>query len=118
MESLETEIDVIFQQGAVYWLQLEPTAIPHPHVIVYPNTPQPQQIVVCAITTNARKISVPANILLEIGEANLPKASIIEVSKHFIIHQAQLGDFIGILSPRRVDQIIAGMRFLRLSFFD
>jgi mRNA interferase MazF len=105
------------QQGAVYWLQLEPIAIPHPHVIVYPDTPQAGQGVVCAITTNQRKISVPANILLEVGEANLPKASIIEVSKHFTIQQSQLGDYIGTLSPRRVDQIIAAMRFLRAYFF-
>jgi mRNA interferase MazF len=106
------------QQGAVYWVQLDSTRIPHPHVIVYVDTPQPHQVVICAITTNQRKISLPANILLEVGEADLPKQSIIEVSKHFIIHQSQLGDYIGQLSPRRVEQIIAGMRFLRASFFD
>lgn len=106
------------QQGAVYWVQLEPTRIPHPHVIVYPDAPEPEQVVICAITTNMRKISIPANILLEAGEANLPKPSIIEVSKHFIIHPEHLGDYIGMLSPRRVEQIIAGIRFLRVSFFD
>lgn len=107
----------VIQSGAVYWLQPDSTRIPHPHVVIYSDaSPLVGQVIVCAITTNRRKISMPANILLEAGEANLPSLSIIEVSKYFMIHQSELGGYIGLLSSRRVEQIISGIAFLRTSF--
>ncbi len=56
---------------------------------------------------------LPGNIVLEAGEANLPKQSVVVVSQVSTVEQAQLGQFIGILSKERVGQILAGMRFLQ-----
>jgi mRNA interferase MazF len=113
-------------QGDIYWLQLEaPGAaepgIPHPHVVVQEdvfNHSRVPTVIVCGLTTNLDRINLPGNVLLEPGEANLPKQSVVEVSKVSSIDKAQLGAYIGSLSEARVNQVLAGMRFLQASFFD
>ena len=49
----------------------------------------------------------------EPGEANLPKYSVVEVSKLSTVDKAQLGEFIGSLTGPRIDQILAGIQFLQ-----
>ncbi len=118
---------MVIRQGDLYWVQLsgevdmEPR-IPHPHVVIQQDTlnqnPTVGTVVICALTTNARKISIPGNVLLELGEANLPRQSAVEVSKVSTIEKTQLGQYIGTLSEQRVSQILAGIRFVQRSFFD
>ncbi|MBK8024240.1 MAG: type II toxin-antitoxin system PemK/MazF family toxin [Chloroflexi bacterium] len=108
-------------QGDLFWVQTgtpqEPD-IPHPHVIVQTdalNDGPVATVVVCALTSNLRRVSMPGNVLLEAGEANLPRQSVVEVSKVSMLEQAQLGEYIGTLSARRIEQILAGMRFVQRS---
>lgn len=110
-----------FGQGEIYWLQLEGAGaqearIPHPHVIIQDDPHDPDKVIACGLTTHLGRISVPGNVLLERGEGNLPKQSVIEVSKVAVVKKAQLGGYIGSLSAGRVKQIFAGMRFLERSF--
>lgn len=115
----------IINQGDIYWVQLEnlnglEASIPHPHVVIQPNVLNQSRIhtvVVCGLTSNLRHANVPGNVWLEVGEANLPKQSIVEVSKVSSIHKTQLGAYIGTLSEARISQIVAGMQFLQRSFF-
>jgi len=60
---------------------------------------------------------MPGTVLLDIDEANLPKQSLVEVSKITTVDKTQLGDYIGTLSESRIAQILAGIRFLQRSFF-
>lgn len=108
------------QQGDIYWVALaglqglEP-GIPHPHVVVQEEVLNPSgshSVVVCAMTTNRKRASLPGNVLLEPGEANLPRQSVVEVSKLFTVDKAQLGEFIGSLTRPRIDQILAGIQFV------
>lgn len=114
-------------QGDIYWVQVEnvgdrEAAIPHPHVIIQDNLFNHSRIhtvVTCALTSNIRRVSdTPGNLLLEVGEANLPRQSVVEVSKISSIEKRALGEYIGSLSAQRVEEIMAGMRFLQTSFFD
>lgn len=108
-------------QGDIYWVVLaEPqgpeSGIPHPHVVVQEdniNRSRTHSVVVCALTTNRKRISQPGNVLLEAGEANLPRQSVVEVSKLSTVDKAQLGEFIGSLTRPRIDQILAGIRFIQ-----
>ncbi len=116
---------MIIQRGAVYWVRLEQPEdaqqqIAHPHVVIQPESVEADAhtvITVCALTTNANKVSLHGNVLLEVGEANLPRQSIVEVSKVALIKASQLGAYIGSLSEQRIQQIVAGMRFVQRSFF-
>lgn len=127
VESVRICAKVIIRQGAVYWLQnirpadAEPS-IRHPHVVIQDDalnqSAAVETVVLCAITTNVRKLSVPGNVLLKAGEANLPRRSIVEVSKLVTIEKQQLAHYIGQLSEERVAQILSGRRFVDRSFFN
>ena len=102
-------------QGDIYWLHLEkrhPFAsdYPHPHVVV---ENERSMVKLCAITTNMKKVNLPGNILLEAGEANLPKQSIVDVSRVSTVEKTELGEYIGSLGMQRVDQILTGIGFLQ-----
>ncbi len=112
-------------QGDIYWLESkvpggsEPGYL-HPHVVIQDNVFNRSRIntvVVCALTSNLKRTSEPGNVLLEASEANLPKQSVIVVSQVSSVDKTQLGEYIGSLDERRIDQILAGMRFQQLSFF-
>lgn len=105
-------------QGNIYWLNLE--GIPHPHVVVQENVFNYSRIettIVCAITTNQKKVNMPGNVVLDAGEGNLEKESIVEVGKVSTVNKSQLTDFIGTLTEERVREILNGMEFLQKSFF-
>jgi mRNA interferase MazF len=83
----------------------------HPHVFVRDETSN--AAMVCALTSNLKRAKEPGNVLLEEGEANLPRQSVVVVSQVFTIDKLQLGEYIGTLSEQRVHQVLAGMRFLQ-----
>ena len=112
------------QQGGLYWVQLSEAGgtepgVRHPQVVIQAdvlNDSRIETVVVCALTSNLKRAKAPGNVLLDAGESGLAKASVVEVSKVSAIAKAQLGEYIGALSARRVEQILAGMRFLQRSF--
>jgi mRNA interferase MazF len=116
---------LVINQGDLYWVQLGDLSegeagIRHPFVVIQDNVFNHSRIdtvVACALTSNMKRANLPGNVLLEIGEANLPKQSVVEVSKASTVHKTQLGEYIGSLNARRIEQILDGMRFLQLSFF-
>ncbi len=70
-------------------------------------------LLVCAMTSNLKRAKEPGNLLLEEGEANLPRQSVVVVSQTTTVDETQLGPFIGRLAEPRVSQVLAGMRFLQ-----
>src|SRR5215207_484641 len=112
---------MIINQGDVYWTSLKGPSgsepgYTHPHVVIQDNVINRSRIntvVVCALTTNLKRAKAPGNVLLEVGEANLPRQSIVVVSQVFTVDKAQLGEYIGSLTEQRITQILAGMRFLQ-----
>lgn len=103
--------------GDIYWLHHEALddqpRIAHPQVVVGVDG---DQVTLCALTTNAAKVSMPGNLLLEAGEGGLLKPSIVEVSKTQTIPAARLAGYVGALSAARVAEIQAGIRFVARSF--
>ena len=113
------------KRGGIYWLQSEEPSgatagYPHPYVVIQDdviNRSRINTVVVCAMTSNKKRATEPGNLLLEAGEANLPRQSVVVVSQIDTVEKTQLGGYIGSLSQQRVEQILAGMRFQQLSFF-
>ena len=107
-------------QGDVFWIDLgEPSGsgpgYRHPHVVIQNNVFNRSRIntvVVCALTSNLRRAKVPGNVLLEKGEANLPRRSVVNVSQIFTMDRRDLVEKIGTLSPGRVRQILDGVKLL------
>ncbi len=111
---------MVIHQGDVYWVDLGDPAgsepgYKHPHVVIQNNLFNRSRIstvVVCALTSNLKRAEAPGNILLDSGEANLPKQSVINVSQIFTVDKSQLAEYIGTLAPRRVREILNGIRLV------
>jgi mRNA interferase MazF len=102
--------------GDVFWITPNETNgiesdHPHPHVVVQVNAQN--RVTVCALTTNLKRAKDPGNVLLDESEAGLPKQSVIVASQVSIVDAIQLGEFIGSLSEQRIQQVLAGIRFLQ-----
>ncbi|MCH9687942.1 MAG: type II toxin-antitoxin system PemK/MazF family toxin [Deltaproteobacteria bacterium] len=113
-------------RGDVLWIGPDDSRGPtpsysHPHVVVQDdvfNHSRITTVVVCALTSNPHRANEPGNVLLEPGEGNLPKQSVVVVSQISSVEKARLGERIGSLSEARVEQVLAGLRFQQASFFD
>jgi mRNA interferase MazF len=111
---------MVIQQGDIYWVDLdEPIGLSpgfrHPHVVIQNNEfnrSKIRTVVVCALTSNLKRASAPGNVLLEPGEANLPKQSVVNISQVFTVDKSQLVEKIGSLSSRRIRQILDGLQLL------
>lgn len=111
---------MVISQGDIFWVDLgAPSgAAPgfrHPHVVVQNNVFNRSRIdtvVVCVLTSNVKRAQAPGNVLLDKGEAGLPKRSVVNVSQVFTVDKRDLHGKIGALSSRRMRQVLDGMYLL------
>lgn len=69
-------------------------------------------MVVCALTSNLDRGAAPGNVLLDEGEAGLPRQSVVNISQLFTVDKTDLSEKIGTLSPDRLREILAGVELL------
>lgn len=108
---------MVINQGDVFWVDLgEPSGsgpgYRHPHVVIQNdvfNRSRINTVIVCPLTSNLQRARSPGNVLLEEGEANLPKQSVVNVSQVFTVDKQRLGERMGVLSRRRLLQILEGV---------
>lgn len=107
-------------QGDIYWIDLgqpigsEPAYI-HPYVVIQNDVMNHSLIgtaIVCTLTTNLRRAKAPGNLLLDVGEADLPEQSVVNISQIFTVDKALLTEKIGRLDLQRVRQILAGLALI------
>ena len=111
---------MVINQGDVYWVDLdEPSGsgpgYRHPHVVIQNNIFNRSRIntvVMCVLTSNLERAKAPGNVLLEKGEANLSKQSVVNVSQIFTMDKGDLVERIGALSRKRVRQILDGVSLI------
>jgi mRNA interferase MazF len=109
---------MVIRQGDVYWINLleEPIGSEpgyrRPFLVVQNNLFNRSQIstvLVCPLTSKLKWAESPGNVLLDAGEANLPKQSVVNVSQIATVNKWQLAEQIGHLSLRRIRQVLAGI---------
>lgn len=108
---------MVIRQGDVFWVNLgtprgSAPGYRHPHVVVQNNLFNASRIstvVVCALTSQVRYANAPGNVLLNRGEAKLPKASVVNVTQVFTVDKSDLEEKIGTLSGHRIKEILDGM---------
>lgn len=110
-------------RGDVFWIASEGDLAPpysHPHVVVQDdvfNHSRIDTVVVCALTSNLHRATEPGNVLLDEGEGNLPRRSVVVVSQIDSVAKRRLGEWVGRLPEHRVVEILEGLRFQQRSFF-
>src|SRR6478752_7455857 len=90
-------------QGDLFWIGPDEwrgsvPGSPHPYVVVQDdlfNRSRIGTVIVCALTTNLNRASEPGNVLLDPGEGNLTKRSVVVVSWIDAIEKTRLGARIG-----------------------
>lgn len=108
---------MVILQGDIYWVEL---GIPsgsspgyrHPYVIIQNDVFNASRInttIGIALTSNLSRAHIPGNIRLKKGEANLPKASVVNVTQVITIDKSDLKEKIGHLSHNRIEEILRGL---------
>ena len=107
------------KQGEVYWINLpEPRqsepGFRRPCVVVQTdifNRSRIKTTVICILTTNLRLGDAPGNVVLAKGEANLPKASVVNISQILTVNKSDLliQEKIGELSSQKRSLIRQGL---------
>jgi len=59
-----------------------------------------------------KRAKAPGNVLLNKGEANLPKKSVVNISQIFTVNKTDLTEKIGSLRRDRLTQVLEGIRLL------
>jgi len=111
---------VVINQGDVFWVDLgEPSgsepAYLHPYLVIQNdifNSSRINTVVVCELTSNLRRARSPGNVLLDEGEANLPRQSVVNVTQIYTVDKRELIEKIGSLSRRRLAQVLAGIELV------
>lgn len=111
---------MVILQGDVFWLDLGRPAgsepgFRHPYVVVQNdvfNASRIQTTVLCAITSNLDRAMAPGNVLLRKGEANLARASVVNVTQMVTADKSALKDKIGTLSRQRIQEVVSGLGLL------
>ena len=111
---------MVIHQGDLFWLDLPEAkgsrpAYPHPCVVVQNdilNHSPIQTTIVCLLTSNLRRAKSPANVLLKVGESNLPKSSVVVVTQMLTVEKSDLVDKIGAVSSQRMQQIVQGLHWI------
>jgi mRNA interferase MazF len=109
---------MVINQGDIFWVDLnEPSGSEpgyrHPHLVIQNNLFNRSRIntvVVCSLTSNLKRAKAPGNVLLNKGEANLPKKSVVNISQIFTVNKSDLSEKIGVLSRERFNQVLEGIQ--------
>jgi mRNA interferase MazF len=113
---------VVVKQGEVYWINLpEPQksepGFRRPCVVVQNDTFNRSRIkttIICILTTNLNLAKAPGNVALEKGEANLPKASVVNISQILTVNKSDLlpQEKIGKLSLSNLNSVLQGLQII------
>ena len=111
---------MVVNQGDVFWLDLDEPAgsepgYRRPFVVIQNdafNKSKISTVVACAVTSNMKLATAPGNVQLNKGEANLPKASVVNISQVFTVDKGEVKEKIGRLSKKRIEEIVAGIEYL------
>jgi len=111
---------MVIRQGEIYWVRLkEPSGSEpgyrHPHLVIQNDLFNQSRIAtvgVVSLTSNLKRAKAPGNVLLNKGEANLEKQSVVNISQIFTVNKSDLKEKIGILSMARVEEVLSGLRLL------
>lgn len=111
---------MVIRQGDVFWVELgaprgsEP-GYRHPYVVIQNdvfNTSRIATTIAVALTSNLSRANIPGNVQLRKGEANLPKASVVNVTQVMTLDKSDLKQKIGSLSRERLGELLDGLQLV------
>lgn len=110
----------MIQKGSIYWVDFSPAKGSEPMgrrpgVVVQNNLLNDSKlntVIVIAITSTLKFGDLPGNVILQKGEANIPKKSVINTTQIKTVDKASLKEKIGTLSQKKLAKVYEGMRLV------
>jgi mRNA interferase MazF len=108
---------VVIKRDDIYWVDVGPPrgsgpGDNRPHIVVQNdafNQSRLNTVIVCALTSNVWRGGAPGNVRLYEGEAGLSQESVVVVSQLYTVDKSELGEFVGTVSRKRVNEILKGI---------
>jgi mRNA interferase MazF len=110
----------VIEQGEIWWADLgEPIGSGpgywRPVIIVQSakfNTSRINTVVVVVITGQLKWAASPGNVRLSVSTTGLDRESVANVSQVFTVNRQSLGERIGKVSERKLEQVLDGVELL------
>ena len=111
---------MVIRKGSIYWIDFSPAKGSEPMgkrpgLVIQSNLLNDSRlntVVVVAITSTLKFGELPGNVVLNKGEANLPKRSVVNVTQIKTVDKRGLKEKIGSLSEARLAEVYEGIRLV------
>ncbi|MBW2195640.1 MAG: type II toxin-antitoxin system PemK/MazF family toxin [Deltaproteobacteria bacterium] len=111
---------MVIRKGSIYWIDFSPAKGSEPMgkrpgLVIQSdllNDSRLNTVVVVAITSTLKFGELPGNVVLNKGEANLPKRSVVNVTQIKTVDKRGLKEKIGSLSEARLAEVYEGIRLV------
>jgi len=111
---------MVIRKGSIYWVDFSPGKGSEPMgrrpgLVVQNdllNNSKLNTVIVVAITSTLKFGELPGNIILQKGEANLPKRSVVNLTQIKTVDKHSLKEKIGSLTQKRLADVYEGMKLI------
>ena len=111
---------MVIRNGSIYWVDFSPGKGSEPmgrrHGLVIQNDALNDSnlntVIMLAITSTLKFGDLPGNILLQKGEANMPKRCVINVTQIKSVDKKSIKENIGALSAERMAEVYQGLKLV------
>ena len=111
---------MVIRKGSIYWVDISPGKDSEPMgrrpgLVVQSdllNDSKLNTVIVVAITSTLRFGELPGNVILQKGEVNLPKKSVVNLTQIKTVDKHSLKEKIGSLTKKRLADVYEGMKLI------
>lgn len=111
---------MVIRNGSIYWIDFSPGKGSEPRgrrpgLVIQNdalNDSNLNTVIVMAITTTLKYGELPGNVTLKKGEANMPKACVINATQVKSVDKVSIKEKIGTLSREKMAEVINGMKLI------
>ena len=111
---------MVIRRGSIYWVDFSPgkgsePLGTRPGLVIQNdilNDSRISTIVLLAITSTLKFGELPGNVVLNKGEANLPRQCVINVTQVKSVERRSVKEKIGTLSRQRLEEVEKGLRLV------
>ena len=111
---------MVIRCGSIYWVDFSPGKRPEPMgrrpgLVIQNdalNDSNLNTVIMLAITSTLKFGDLPGNIILQKGEANMPKRCVINVTQIKSVDKKSIKENIGALSEERMAEVYQGLKLV------
>ncbi len=111
---------MVIRHGSLYWIDFSPGKGSEPKgrrpgLVIQNNALNDSKlntVIVLAITSTLKYGELPGNVSLKKGEANVPKACVINVTQIKSVDKTSIKEKIGTLSQGKLSEVLDGMKLV------